>query len=76
MVQQLRSGEPRYSCMVSIAAFTGVPEEEILTFGETEVAAKQEAETLLAKRGCTPDQISELMQQAQLEAIGQWCARE
>jgi hypothetical protein len=76
MVQQLRSREPRYSCTVSIAAFTGVPEEEILTFGETEDAAQQEAEMMLAKRGCTPDQIAELMQQAQIEAIGQWCARE
>lgn len=76
MLQQLRSGEPRYSCTVSIAAFTGISEEEILTFGETEEAAKQEAETMLAKRGCTLDQISELMQSAQIEAIGQWCARD
>lgn len=76
MVQQPRTSEPRYSCTVSIEAFTGNLDEEILTFGVSEKEAKHQAEQLLAQRGCDGDQISELMQQAKIEAIGQWCATE
>jgi hypothetical protein len=76
MVQQPRFAEPRYSCTVSIESFTGNLDEEILTFGVSDEEAKRQAEEMLAQRGCSSDQIVDLMQQAQIEAIGQWCARE
>jgi len=33
MVQQLRPGEPLYSCVVPIDSFTANQDEEIVTFG-------------------------------------------
>ena len=76
MVQQPRFSEPQFSCTVTIAVFTGNLDEEIFAFGVTEDEAKRQAEQMLEQRGCNAEQIAELMQSAQIEAIGQWCGRE
>ena len=75
MVQQIRHSEPQYSCIIPIDSITGNADEEIMTFGVTAEDASNEAKQLLASRyGCSKDDIDQLLQQAKIEAIAQWCS--
>jgi uncharacterized membrane protein len=75
MVQQIRANEPQYICIICIESLTGNQEEEIMTFGISDEEAKNQAQQLLASTyGCNELQIAELMQQAKIELIAQWCA--
>ncbi|MBW4560994.1 MAG: hypothetical protein KME32_07505 [Mojavia pulchra JT2-VF2] len=75
MVQEIRSNQPQYICIILVDSITGNQEEEIMTFGISIDEAKNQAEQLLASTyGCQPVQIGELMQQARIEPIAQWCA--
>ncbi|MFH7030991.1 MAG: hypothetical protein ACHBN1_38005 [Heteroscytonema crispum UTEX LB 1556] len=75
MVQQIRQNEPQYICVIPVDSITGNPEEEIMAFGVSTDEAKNQAEQLLASTyGCNESQIIELMQQAKIELIGQWCS--
>jgi hypothetical protein len=77
MVQQIRHNEPQYTCIILVDSITGNPEEEIITFGISADEAKKQAEQLLASTyGCNESQILELIQQAKIEAIAQWCSPE
>lgn len=71
---QIRQDEPLYRCVVSIESVTGRSDEELMAFGITEVQAKNQVEALLRNRDdCTEEQIIQLMQQAQMEALSPWC---
>ncbi|MEB3181830.1 MAG: hypothetical protein VKL59_22775 [Nostocaceae cyanobacterium] len=75
MVQQLRTGEAQYICVVPIDSITGIQDEEITVFAVSAEQAKNAAEKLLANNyGCNTNEISELMQQASIEPIAQWCS--
>ena len=75
MVQQLPTPR-RYSCTVAIGSITHNLNEEVMTFGESPEAASQEAEQLLQHHyGFSQADITLVMQQAQIEPLGQWCAR-
>ena len=75
MVQQLRLEEPQYSCVVPIDNFTGNQDEEIMTFGVSALEVKNKAEQLLVDNyGCNEAQIRQLMQQARIEPLSQWCS--
>ena len=75
MVQQVRPREPQYSCVVPIDSITGNAEEEIITFGVTLEDAKNQATQLLSSNyGCSEAQINELLLQARIEPLAQWCA--
>ncbi|WP_017317144.1 hypothetical protein [Mastigocladopsis repens] len=75
MVQQIRLGTPQFICVIPIETITGNQEEEIMTFGVSADEAKHQAEELLANNyGCNQAQVVELMQQARIEPIGQWCS--
>lgn len=76
MVQQPARPPIQYCCRVNIEQATGNAAEEIMTFGTSPEGAQQEAAQILAQRGLSAEQITELMQQAEIEALGQWCARE
>ncbi|BAY25098.1 hypothetical protein NIES2100_48990 [Calothrix sp. NIES-2100] len=74
MVQQIRSNQPHYVCMIPIESLTGHQEEEIMTFGVSADEAKKQAEQLLTSTyGCNQSQVQKLMQQAKIELIAQWC---
>jgi hypothetical protein len=76
MVQQVRPSEPQYSCVVPIDSITGNAEEEIITFGVTAEDAKNQATQLLSSNyGCSEAQINELLLQARIEPLAQWCAK-
>ncbi|HAZ48079.1 MAG TPA: hypothetical protein DDW76_02900 [Cyanobacteria bacterium UBA11369] len=76
MVQQVRPREPQYSCVVPIDSITGNAEEEIIAFGVTAEDAKNEAMRLLSSTyGCSEAQINELLLQARIEPLAQWCAK-
>ncbi|PMB42801.1 hypothetical protein CEN40_14745 [Fischerella thermalis CCMEE 5205] len=54
---------------------TGNQDEEIMTLGVSADDAKNQAMQLLANNyQCQEAQILELMQQAKIEPVGQWCA--
>ncbi|MFN6571223.1 hypothetical protein A6770_27795 [Nostoc minutum NIES-26] len=75
MVQQIRHNEPQYICIIPIDRITGNPDEEIMTFGVSASEAKNQGEQLLASTySCHQSQVLELMQQARIEPIAQWCA--
>jgi len=75
MVQQIRQNEPQYICIVPVDSITSNRDEEIITFGVSANEAKNQAEQLLASTyGCNQSQVSELIQQARVEPIAQWCA--
>ncbi|WP_315790273.1 hypothetical protein [Fischerella sp. JS2] len=75
MVQEIRANEPQYVCVVAIEKITGNQDEEIMTLGVSADDAKTQAMQLLANNyQCQEAQILELMQQAKIEPIGQWCA--
>ncbi|ARV59239.1 hypothetical protein BZZ01_11920 [Nostocales cyanobacterium HT-58-2] len=75
MVQQIRPSEPQYICVIPVESITGNHEEEIMTFGVSADEAKHQAEQLLRNNyGCERSQVMELMQQARIEQIGQWCS--
>ncbi len=75
MVQEIRSNEPQYVCVVAIEKITGNQDEEIMTLGVSADDAKAQAMQLLADNyQFQKAQIAELMQQAKIEPIGQWCA--
>lgn len=77
MVQQLRTDEPKYTCVVPVESLTGCADEEIVTFGASALEAKNQAEELLAKNyGCGEDAIAKLLAQAKIEPIAQWCSPE
>lgn len=77
MVQQIRQNEPRYICIIPIEKITGNLDEEIMTFGVSASEAKNQGEQLLTSTyGCHGSQVLELMQQARIEQIAQWCAPE
>lgn len=75
MVQQIRHNEPQYICIISVERITTNQDEEIITFGVSADEAKKQGEELLASTyGCNQSQVLELMQQARIEPIAQWCA--
>ncbi|MEH2234938.1 hypothetical protein [Nostoc sp.] len=75
MVQQIRHNEPQYICTIPVEKITANQDEEIITFGVSADEAKKQGEELLASTyGCNQSQVLELMQQARIEAIAQWCA--
>lgn len=77
MVQQVRPGEPQYSCVVPIDSITGNAEEEIIAFGVTAEDAKNQATQLLSSSyGCSEAQINQLLLQAIIEPLAPWCASE
>lgn len=75
MVQQLRQDEPQYSCTVPIESITGNQDEEIVAFGVSVWDTKNKAKQLLVDRyGCNDDEISQLLQLAQIEQLSNWCS--
>ncbi|MFQ4144983.1 hypothetical protein [Chlorogloeopsis sp. ULAP02] len=75
MIQEIRSNEPQYICVVRVDSITNNEDEEIMTFGVSEEDAKSQAQQLLTKNyGCNESQILELIQESKIELIGQWCA--
>lgn len=75
MVQQVRPSEPQYSCVVPIDSITGNADEEIIALGVTAEDAKNQATELLSSSyGCSEAQINELLLQAIVEPLAQWCA--
>ncbi|NJM71366.1 MAG: hypothetical protein HC862_14690 [Scytonema sp. RU_4_4] len=75
MVQQIRHDELQYICVIPVESITGNQEEEIMTFGASADEAKHQAKELLANNyKCKQSQVVELMQQAKIELIGQWCS--
>ncbi|MDZ7957168.1 MAG: hypothetical protein RMY34_04565 [Aulosira sp. DedQUE10] len=74
MVQQIRSNQPQYICIIPVEGITGSQEEEMMAFGVSAGEARKQAEEFLASTyGCNLSQIEELMQQARIEQITQWC---
>ncbi|QIR37817.1 hypothetical protein HCG51_14590 [Tolypothrix sp. PCC 7910] len=74
MVQQIRSNQPQYICIIPVASITGNQEEEMIAFGVSVDEAKRQAEEFLASTyGCNLLQIAELIQQSRIEQIAQWC---
>ncbi|NDJ23776.1 hypothetical protein GS682_19445 [Nostoc sp. B(2019)] len=75
MVQQIRHNEPQYICIIPVVRITGNQDEEIIAFGVSANEAKNQGEQLLTSTyGCNQSQVLELMQQARIEPISQWCA--
>ncbi|RCJ25715.1 hypothetical protein A6S26_15370 [Nostoc sp. ATCC 43529] len=75
MVQEIRQNEPQYLCIIPVDKITGNQDEEIMSFGASADEAKNQGEELLASTyGCNQSQVQELMQQARIETIAQWCA--
>lgn len=75
MVQQIRQNEPQYICIIPIERITGNQDEEVMTFGVSASEAKKQGEQLLVSTyNCHRSQVLELMQQARIEPIAQWCA--
>nr|WP_152589214.1 hypothetical protein [Nostoc sphaeroides] len=61
--------------MIPVEKITGNQDEEIMSFGASADYAKEQGEELLASTyGCNESQILELIQQARIELITQWCA--
>lgn len=76
MVQQLRTDEPRYVCIIPVDSFTGNQDEEFVSFGVSVDDAKSKAEYSLAENyGCDSDEIYKLMQQSRTEPLSQWCSQ-
>ncbi|MDZ8190002.1 MAG: hypothetical protein RMX96_34850 [Nostoc sp. ChiSLP02] len=74
MVQEIRHNEPQYSCIIPVDKITGNQDEEIMVFGTSADEAKNQGEELLVSTyGCNQSQVWELMQQARIETIAQWC---
>ncbi|MEH2361464.1 hypothetical protein [Nostoc sp.] len=75
MVQQIRHNEAQYICIIPVERITANQDEEIISFGVSADEAKKQGEELLASTyGCNQSQLLELMQQARIEPIAQWCA--
>ncbi|MEH2274098.1 MAG: hypothetical protein V7K40_04635 [Nostoc sp.] len=75
MVQQIRHNEPQYICIIPVERITANQDEEIIALGVSADEAKKQGEKLLASTyGCNQSQVLELMQQARIEPIAQWCA--
>ncbi|MBL1198803.1 MAG: hypothetical protein FWK04_06890 [Nostoc sp. GBBB01] len=75
MVQEIRQNEPQYICIIPVDKITANQDEEIMSFGISADEAKNQGEKLLASTyGCNQSQVWELMQQARIETIAQWCA--
>jgi hypothetical protein len=75
MVQQIRHNEPKYICIIPVERITANQDEEIMTFGVSADDAKKQGEELLAsKYSCNKSQVLELIEQARIEPIAQWCA--
>ncbi|MFN6562205.1 MAG: hypothetical protein RMY28_020760 [Nostoc sp. ChiSLP01] len=75
MVREIRQNEPQYICIIPVDKITGNQDEEIMSFGASADDAKNQSEELLASTyGCNQSQVRELMQQARIETIAQWCA--
>ncbi|MEH2143671.1 hypothetical protein [Nostoc sp.] len=75
MVQQIRHNEPQYICIIPVERITANQDEEIIALGVSGDEAKKQGEELLASTyGCNQSQVLELMQQARIEPIAQWCA--
>ncbi|MEH2308731.1 hypothetical protein [Nostoc sp.] len=75
MVQQIRHNEPQYICIIPVERITANQDEEIMTFGiSAEDAKKQGEELLTSTYSCNKSQVLELIQQARIELIAQWCA--
>lgn len=74
MIQQIRQDEPQYRCVVSIESITGRSDEELMGFGTTVEEAQSQVESCLRDRyHCTAEQITQLMQQAEMESLSPWC---
>jgi len=72
-MQQLR--EPQYICVIPVDSVTGNLDEEIMTFGVSADEAKNKAEQLLTnKYGCNEAEVFQLIQQARIERLSQWCS--
>ena len=75
MGQQPRREDPLYSCTVPVETLTGRMEEDVVAFGASEKAARDQAEIVLAERyRCGDDQIRQLMQRAEVVLVAPWCA--
>jgi hypothetical protein len=75
MVQEIRANEPQFICIIPVAKVTGNQDEEVLAFGVSANDAKNQGEQLLKSTyNFNQTQIWELMQQARIEPIAQWCA--
>lgn len=75
MVQQLRPGEPQYTCVIPVDSVTGNQDEEIVTFGVSTDDAKNQAEQLLVEKyGCNDSEVRQLAQQARIEPLSPWCS--
>jgi hypothetical protein len=75
MVQQIRQNEPQYICVIPVERITANQDEEIMTFGVSAEDAKKQGEELLTSTySCNKSQVLELIQQARIEPIAQWCA--
>ncbi|MDJ0703272.1 MAG: hypothetical protein QNJ46_08330 [Leptolyngbyaceae cyanobacterium MO_188.B28] len=73
--QNLQREDPLYTCTVPIETLTGRLEEELVAFGASERAAREQAAILLADHyQCSADQIRQLMQQAAVVLVAPWCA--
>lgn len=76
MVQQLRTDEPQYVCVIPVDSVTGNQDEELVTFGVSVDDAKSKAEQLLAENyRCNDHQIHKLIQKARIEPLSQWCSQ-
>lgn len=74
-MQQIRHNEPQYICIIPVERITANQDEEIIALGVSADEAKKQGEKLLASTyGCNQSQVLELMQQARIEPIAQWCA--
>ena len=77
MVQQPRQEEPLYSCTISVADITQNADEELIAFGISQEDAIAQAKQLLKKNyGCDGEQIQQLIEQARIENVALWCARD
>lgn len=64
---------PSSSCIVLIERIAGNQDEEIVTFGVSAWDTKSKAKQLLVDRyGCNDDEISQLLQQSQIEPLSHW----
>lgn len=75
MVPEVRHSQPQYSCVITIDNITGNADEELIAFGASvEDVQNQAAQLLTANYGCSAQQIEQLIQQAKIEPISQWCS--
>ncbi|MDJ0714023.1 MAG: hypothetical protein QNJ54_07360 [Prochloraceae cyanobacterium] len=76
MILEPRRNEPLYSCIVPVESITGNQEEELISFGNSASAARNQAEQMLADNyRCNIDGIKKLMELARIEYLSPWCSQ-